>query len=908
MKRVAVSIAALLLAASSVGSQPANGNYCGSTWMDAVSRCAMSCPTGAPSECIGGETCFAGTPCLEPVPETPPPVPSPQVTGGNGGTCGDGQVGNAICPVDGECCSFYGYCGTSAVHCDNQAVASAPVESATSPSTGGAAPSIFGTCGDGNVGNGICVNNNECCSMYGFCGTSEEHCSDKVSDFGPDFSASYSTSTQASVPAAPPIESFSGWSQTETASQVPAEPPVESYPGTSPTTSEYSVSQEATPQVPAAPPIESYPGISPTTSQYSVSQEVTPQVPAASPSEGFPVTNTHQQTTPMTSQIETTQVEEGTCGSGSIGNAICANPQECCSAYGFCGTSLEHCTNKAGSSGSDVSMPAEQQIAEQKYNTQSTVPADQQQQQQQYTSESAEQQYTPQVPPLSTSQVTSPAATPTQNQVGSSEQAFQQTELYQPVAPHGTDKKIIGYYAGWQWYDRDKIADPKNIDFRKVQRVNYAFFQPDAQGNIFGTDRWGDPQLLFGPYTEKLMGGIQRCSYDGPDEVNCAYHEHGKGIINLAHQAGAEVYPSIGGWTLSDHFPGLSSNPTSRDNFAKKCAEIVDYYGFDGIDVDWEYPGYSEHSGTPADKVNFTKMLQAIRAALDLLTKTTGKVYGLTAALPCNPQHIGNIELPNLLNTLTEWNLMSYDFHGAWDQVTGVDSPLYPQGFGNDEFSIDRCVKKYMDLGVPSEKLNVGLPFYGRSFKYATGLNQPHGGNDVANWPDDDGTPQYFNIYAKLPQMIQARDNKSKTQYAYTSRIEQPGSELPEGLVSFDDERAICDKVHYAQQHKMGGFIIWELSGDILPDLRTPLLDITNKKLANPAFECCLLHSQAECDLEKEESINSYNTTDFNGFDGYNWVEQNYMDETKNGGSASRALWLCFLLPCLAPLLINAFL
>jgi chitinase len=76
-----------------------------------------------------------------------------------------------------------------------------------------------------------------------------------------------------------------------------------------------------------------------------------------------------------------------------------------------------------------------------------------------------------------------------------------------------------------------------------------------------------------------------------------------------------------------------------------------------------------------------------------------------------------------------------------------------------------------------------------RSFKYATGLNQPHGGNDVANWPDDDGTPQYFNIYNKLPEMIQMRDNKSKTQYAYTSRLEQPGLQLPEGLVSFDDER-----------------------------------------------------------------------------------------------------------------------
>ena len=140
-------------------------------------------------------------------------------------------------------------------------------------------------------------------------------------------------------------------------------------------------------------------------------------------------------------------------------------------------------------------------------------------------------------------------------------------------------------------YDRDKLADPSNMDFRKVQRVNYAFFQPDVQGNIYGTDRWGDPQLLFGPYSSKLGGGIQRCSYDGPHEVNCAFHEHNTGLIYRAHQLGAEVYPSIGGWTLSDNFPTLSANPTSRDAFAKNCIEILTYYDFDGIDIDWEYPG-----------------------------------------------------------------------------------------------------------------------------------------------------------------------------------------------------------------------------------------------------------------------------------------------------------------------------
>ena len=94
-------------------------------------------------------------------------------------------------------------------------------------------------------------------------------------------------------------------------------------------------------------------------------------------------------------------------------------------------------------------------------------------------------------------------------------------------------------------------------------------------------------------------------------------------------------------------------------------------------------------------------------------------------------------------------------------------------------------------------------------------MNQPHGGNDLANWAEDDGTPQFFNIYNKLPHMIQMRDNKSKTQYAYINHAEQSNNPtaltLPEGWVSFDDERAICDKVHYAQENNLAGFIVWEL-------------------------------------------------------------------------------------------------
>ncbi len=82
---------------------------------------------------------------------------------------------------------------------------------------------------------------------------------------------------------------------------------------------------------------------------------------------------------------------------------------------------------------------------------------------------------------------------------------------------------------------------------------------------------------------------------------------------------------------------------------------------------------------------------------------------------------------------------------------------------------------------------------------------------------------------------------------------------LPEGLVSFDDERAICDKVDYAQEKEIGGFIVWELSGDMLADMSTPLLDVVNMKLAHSSFECCTLHSEEECEKERLEAEQAAN-------------------------------------------------
>ena len=99
-----------------------------------------------------------------------------------------------------------------------------------------------------------------------------------------------------------------------------------------------------------------------------------------------------------------------------------------------------------------------------------------------------------------------------------------------------------------------------------------------------------------------------------------------------------------------------------------------------GIDIDWEYPGYEDHSGTPDDTVNFNLLIDDVRDALDKLGLETGKYYKLTAALPCGPQHLVNIDIPHVNSRLDELNVMSYDFGGSWSETTSINAPLVYQG------------------------------------------------------------------------------------------------------------------------------------------------------------------------------------------------------------------------------------
>lgn len=380
-------------------------------------------------------------------------------------------------------------------------------------------------------------------------------------------------------------------------------------------------------------------------------------------------------------------------------------------------------------------------------------------------------------------------------------------------------KEIIGYYPNWQWYDRAKLVKPSTIAYNKYSVINYCFFKPESNGLITNTDSWADENLLQG-------------------EINwsttpVSYYPN-TSIIDLAHNAGVKVMVSIGGWTLSDNFPSIAATPSKRITFASECNRLLQFYNFDGIDIDWEYPGFAEHSGTAADKVNFTILMQQIRDSITALGIRTGKTYKLSACFGASAAHASNIEWNNLVPILDMFNIMTYDFFGAWDCTANHNSPLFAPVAGDPSFNINSTFLMLTNTyAVPASKINLGVAFYGRSQMGASVLHAAT--NCTANtvlFSADDGSPLYYNIQAAMPQFNRYWDNTAKVPYL----LGKASGSAPGTFVSYDDKMSIGYKAQYILNNNARGAIIWEITGDYIETTPgsgiiagTPLVDTLNQ-------------------------------------------------------------------------------
>jgi chitinase len=368
-------------------------------------------------------------------------------------------------------------------------------------------------------------------------------------------------------------------------------------------------------------------------------------------------------------------------------------------------------------------------------------------------------------------------------------------------------REVIAYFPSWKWYHRDFLVNPATIDYSKYTAINYAFFQPRKDGSITTFDHVADKTLLLGEIRSTAPPGYVKWKGFGTPQ----WHHRHTSLVSKAHASSVKVLVSIGGWTLSEYFSAIAGSETKRRRFAKSCNDLVRIYSIDGIDIDWEYPGYAGNKGTPADKQNFTLLLQTIRDSLDFLEKKEGRHLLLTAAFGVAPSRMDYIEWSGVAPLLDYVNLMTYDFYGSNFSMTNHHAPLYSPEQGIDGFDLHSVVHYLMDnYRVPAGKINIGVAFYGRSLKtrnepglHVTSRKVP----DSSTFPDGKGAPSFYSIIA----------NQSLFNYHWDHQAEAPylkGKSSLHTFVSFDDENSIARKARYILGNHLAGAIVWDLTGD----------------------------------------------------------------------------------------------
>lgn len=331
--------------------------------------------------------------------------------------------------------------------------------------------------------------------------------------------------------------------------------------------------------------------------------------------------------------------------------------------------------------------------------------------------------------------------------------------------------EVVGYI-----FSRDLALDSSHIAAQKMTRINYAFFS-----------------LKDGAIVE---GGEH-------DTENLA-------VLTTLRKANPQLQILIsvgGGGVGSAGFSDLAMTPEGRRRFVDSAVAAIRNYDLDGVDVDWEYPGYTNAESTtvrPSDRQTYTLLLQDLRQRFDREEKRLGRPLVTSSATGATRIWLDHTDMRRASKWLTTVNLMCYDWYNSVEKTTGHDSPLHTVLADPKHISIDDAVQKYLAAGVPARKVVVGVPFYGRRWEGVratnNGLWQPIAGQG------SDITFGEVEPLINQQGFVRHWDSTADAPYLYNAATRT--------FITYNDAASEAARTAFVRQHHLGGLMFWQYTGD----------------------------------------------------------------------------------------------
>ncbi|MFJ9823901.1 phosphatidylinositol-specific phospholipase C domain-containing protein [Streptomyces sp. NPDC101160] len=310
---------------------------------------------------------------------------------------------------------------------------------------------------------------------------------------------------------------------------------------------------------------------------------------------------------------------------------------------------------------------------------------------------------------------------------------------------NGRSRRVVGYFTGWRTGGNGEARYlVKNIPWSKVSHINYAFAHVDPSHRI-----------AVGPEaTSFTWPGVAGAEMD----ASLPYRGHFNLLTRYkrAHPA-VKTLISVGGWAETAGFYRMATNADGSvnqagiDTFADSVVDFLGRYGFNGVDIDYEYPSKLPQTGNPTDWSQITDaqrkglpdgynaLMRTLRAKLDRAGSAQGRYYLLTSAASGSGYLVRGTDAQPALRYQDFVNVMTYDLHGSWNDYVGPQAPLYDDGrdaelanatggsvYGTPEFgktgyfNTDWAYHYYRGALQPG-RINLGIPYYTRGWRNVSG-------------------------------------------------------------------------------------------------------------------------------------------------------------------------------------------